>query len=77
MITSPSPLAATVDPMVAVPTLMTRDSACPPESNGNPAAAPRRRRWRALIHHAARGLRTCGGQVCSPTIVFSKMGSSP
>ena len=29
MITSPSPLAATVEPMVAVPTLMTRDSRTP------------------------------------------------
>jgi len=78
MITSPSPFAATVDPIVAVPTLITSDSRIPSRMSGMASGSSTDvRRSRVLIPMPLAASMTAGGQVCKPAIVFSKIGSRP
>ena len=58
MITSPRPLAATVEPMVAVPRLMTIDSRMPARMTGSASGSSTPdRRWRGAHAHALAPLR--------------------
>ena len=78
MMTSPSPLAATVEPMVAVPTLMTSESRIPSRMSGIASGSSTdRSRSPALMPMPEAASRTCGGTVFSPVMVFSKIGRRP
>ena len=78
MIASPSVLAATVEPMVAVPIEMTTESRMPARISGSASGRSMLQQPLALGHAGAVADSSMSGAiVVSPVSAFSKIGSRP